>query len=278
MPLGKIRVFVFNDNAWANGAPDTEEGRPAAASRSGWRSRPTARSPSTTTTTRCCGGTGRPVPHRRRRLRPARRPRPGDVLHRRAPAGPARATATRTAAGTRRPRSTAACSCRPASRRAATAPAHRASSCGSRRTTAPRTGSASSARRSRSPPPGTGEITGQARNWQGWPPFDHWHLRRAGREPVRRAVRLHHRPRRSTSARATRRQLRHPERARRRLQPRDLGRAAQLHHPVHAGHVAAGETGRRQRRPASTARSAWACRAGSAGSTARLQGPNGNRQ
>ena len=26
LPLGKIRVFVFQDNAWANGAPDTEEG------------------------------------------------------------------------------------------------------------------------------------------------------------------------------------------------------------------------------------------------------------
>jgi len=26
LPLGKIRVFVFNDNAWTNGAPDTEEG------------------------------------------------------------------------------------------------------------------------------------------------------------------------------------------------------------------------------------------------------------
>ncbi|TCM37814.1 hypothetical protein [Kribbella sp. VKM Ac-2568] len=26
LPLGKIRVFVFEDNAWANGAPDTEEG------------------------------------------------------------------------------------------------------------------------------------------------------------------------------------------------------------------------------------------------------------
>ena len=25
LPLGKIRVFVFQDNAWANGAPDTEE-------------------------------------------------------------------------------------------------------------------------------------------------------------------------------------------------------------------------------------------------------------
>jgi hypothetical protein len=26
LPLGKIRVFVFRDNAWTNGAPDTEEG------------------------------------------------------------------------------------------------------------------------------------------------------------------------------------------------------------------------------------------------------------
>ncbi len=26
LPLGKIRVFVFDDNAWTNGAPDTEEG------------------------------------------------------------------------------------------------------------------------------------------------------------------------------------------------------------------------------------------------------------
>ena len=26
MPLGKLRVFVFDDNAWTNGAPDTEEG------------------------------------------------------------------------------------------------------------------------------------------------------------------------------------------------------------------------------------------------------------
>ncbi|MFC4996356.1 hypothetical protein ACFPIJ_00765 [Dactylosporangium cerinum] len=26
LPLGKIRVFVFQDNAWTNGAPDTEEG------------------------------------------------------------------------------------------------------------------------------------------------------------------------------------------------------------------------------------------------------------
>ena len=26
LPLGKIRVFAFEDNAWANGAPDTEEG------------------------------------------------------------------------------------------------------------------------------------------------------------------------------------------------------------------------------------------------------------
>jgi len=26
LPLGKIRVFVFNDNTWTNGAPDTEEG------------------------------------------------------------------------------------------------------------------------------------------------------------------------------------------------------------------------------------------------------------
>lgn len=26
LPLGKIRVFVFNDNAWTNSAPDTEEG------------------------------------------------------------------------------------------------------------------------------------------------------------------------------------------------------------------------------------------------------------
>ncbi len=26
LPLGKINVFVFNDNAWTNGAPDTEEG------------------------------------------------------------------------------------------------------------------------------------------------------------------------------------------------------------------------------------------------------------
>jgi hypothetical protein len=26
LPLGKIRVFAFQDNAWANGAPDTEEG------------------------------------------------------------------------------------------------------------------------------------------------------------------------------------------------------------------------------------------------------------
>jgi len=26
LPLGKIRVFVFEDNAWTNGAPDTEEG------------------------------------------------------------------------------------------------------------------------------------------------------------------------------------------------------------------------------------------------------------
>ncbi len=25
LPLGKVRVFVFNDNAWTNGAPDTEE-------------------------------------------------------------------------------------------------------------------------------------------------------------------------------------------------------------------------------------------------------------
>ena len=29
LPLGKIRVFVFNDNAWTNGAPDTEEAGPA---------------------------------------------------------------------------------------------------------------------------------------------------------------------------------------------------------------------------------------------------------
>src|SRR5689334_11706676 len=26
LPLGKIRVFVFDDNSWTNGAPDTEEG------------------------------------------------------------------------------------------------------------------------------------------------------------------------------------------------------------------------------------------------------------
>ena len=25
LPLGKINVFVFNDNTWTNGAPDTEE-------------------------------------------------------------------------------------------------------------------------------------------------------------------------------------------------------------------------------------------------------------
>ena len=29
LPLGKIRVFVFEDNAWTNGAPDTEEARAA---------------------------------------------------------------------------------------------------------------------------------------------------------------------------------------------------------------------------------------------------------
>ena len=28
LPLGKIRVFVFQDNTWTNGAPDTEEGWP----------------------------------------------------------------------------------------------------------------------------------------------------------------------------------------------------------------------------------------------------------
>ena len=72
-----------------------------------------------------------------------------------------------------RPRpSTAASTSRPASRRGATAPAHRASSSGSPRTCAPATGSASRAPRPTSPTTGTGEITGQALNWVGWPPFD----------------------------------------------------------------------------------------------------------
>ena len=52
LPLGKIRVFVFEDNAWANGAPDTEEAG-LSGFQVGLEEQTTARSPSTTTTTRC---------------------------------------------------------------------------------------------------------------------------------------------------------------------------------------------------------------------------------
>ena len=63
----------------------------------------------------------------------------------------------------------------------------------------------------------------------------HRHLRRPGREPVRRAVATPPPTDRLRRPRRRARQLRHPERARRRLQPADLGRAAQLHHAVQAG-------------------------------------------
>src|SRR5262249_56394069 len=29
LPLGKLKIFVFEDNAWTNGAPDAEEAEPA---------------------------------------------------------------------------------------------------------------------------------------------------------------------------------------------------------------------------------------------------------
>ena len=164
LPLGKIRVFVFQDNAWTNGAPDTEEG-----GLQGFKVGLEEQTHSAVTVdynnNPLCGGA---LPDRRADgLRAASttsvRRRTSSTCTRRT----GRATATRTASGTRPPRSTAACSCWPPSRRAATAPARRASSCGSRRPTAPRTGSASSARRRPFATPGTGEITGTARNWAG---------------------------------------------------------------------------------------------------------------
>ena len=150
-------------------APPTPRKRASRASRSGWRSRPTARSRSTTTTTRCAAGSASPPTDglRQRRTTSGRRPTSSTCTRRTGPCN-----ATRTASGTRPPRSTAGSSCRPGSRRAATAPGRLASSCGSRRPTAPPTGSASSAPRQPFATSGTGEITGTARNWQGWPPFD----------------------------------------------------------------------------------------------------------
>ena len=82
--------------------------------------------------------------------------------------------------------------------------------------------------------PGTGEITGRALNWVGWPPFDV--LVTDPNEPVQNPyialsdsttdVDGLRRPGRR------RRQLRHSEHSRRHLQHGDLGRAADLHHPV----------------------------------------------
>ena len=53
LPLGKIRVFVFEDNAWANGAPGHRGGRPERLPGRARGADAQCRSPSTTTTTRC---------------------------------------------------------------------------------------------------------------------------------------------------------------------------------------------------------------------------------
>ena len=63
----------------------------------------------------------------------------------------------------------------------------------------------------------------------------HRHRQRPGREPVRGPLRRVDRPDRLRRPRRRRRQLRHPERPGRRLQPGHLGRAAQLHHALQAG-------------------------------------------
>ena len=171
LPLGKIRVFVFNDNAWTNGAPDTEE-----AGLGGFQVGLEEQTGSAVTVDYnndpLCGGVCKTVERRRRRSASSRSTTSGRRRTSSTCTRPTdRATATRTAAGTRPRRSTAASACSPRSRRAPTAPARPASSCGSRRTSAPPTGSASSARRRPSPTPGTGEIIGTARNWVEWAPY-----------------------------------------------------------------------------------------------------------
>ena len=108
LPLGKIRVFVFNDNAWTNGAPGHRGGRAAAASRSVSRSRPATRSPSTTTTTRCAAASAAPTCDPATgfvRSRTWARRRTSST----SPARTGLQQRSRTANGTRPRRSTAAC-------------------------------------------------------------------------------------------------------------------------------------------------------------------------
>ena len=78
-------------------------------------------------------------------------------------------------------------------------------------------------------------------------PLHHRHVQRPGGEPVRRALRQRHRPDRLHRPGRLRWQLRHHRRAGRQLQPGDLGRATQLHHEVQTSHRGGRRDRRRQR-------------------------------
>ena len=86
LPLGKIRVFVFNDNAWTNGAPDTEEAglggfQVGLEEQTGQRGH--GRLQQQPALRRYLQDVERPGDAR---LRRDQQPRSGDVFHRRAPA------------------------------------------------------------------------------------------------------------------------------------------------------------------------------------------------
>ena len=243
LPLGKIRVFVFNDNAWTNGAPDTEEGRPG-------------RLPGR------AGGADRQRGHRRLQQRPALRrrlpdlerrgdprlrrdqqPRPGHLLHRRAPAGrtPCNERSDQPLVpdhdDRRRPQPDGPDRGRRRRHRRARRAALGAAQHPHRLLVRLRLRAAALRQpraRARSPArPELGRVGA----------VHDRHLQRPGREPVRRALRRVDRPDRLRRPGRCRRQLRHPERPGRRLQPGHLGRTAQLHHALQAR-----PRGRRRRR------------------------------
>ena len=270
LPLGKIRVFVFNDNAWTNGAPDTEE-----AGLGGFQVGLEEQTGSAVTVdynnNPLCGGICKTSSAAGdARLRRDQQPRSGDVFHRRAPAADRlqsghtrkslvpdhddRRRAT-TDGADRRGRRRHRC----ARRAAVGAPEHphrllvrlRVLAAPVRRTE----------RYRRDHRHGT-QLGGVG-------PVHDRHLHRPGREPVRGAVGRLDRPDRLRRPGRRSRQLRHPERPARRLQPGRLGRAAQLHHAVQARARRGGPDRRRQRDRTTTAASGSASRAGSAGSTAR---------
>ena len=207
------------------------------ASRSAWRSRPTAPSPSTTTTTRSAAASAPPTV-RVRTPGSSRSTNLGPAtyfidVH---PPTRVRATATRTATGTRRRRSTAACSCWPRSRRARRHRCARRAALGAAeqpdgvlvrlrlRAAGVRHPGNRRDHRHGAQLGRVGRRTPSARSTSRW-------RTRSSRSPTAndRADRLRRPGRRG-------RQLRHPERPGRHLQPVDLGRAAQLHHALQAGH------------------------------------------